>query len=270
MFGSRRLEIKSPEQIASMRESGLILAETLDVVRAAVAPGVTTADLDAVAEDHIRSRGATPNFKGYHGFPGTICASVNDVVVHGIPGDRALADGEVISVDCGCIVDGWHSDAAFTTGVGETDADVQALLDVCEEALWRGIAAVRLGGRIGDVGHAVQSYVGRHGGFGIIEDYVGHGIGSAMHLPPEVPNVGRPGKGARIVEGLAIAIEPMLVLGDTATDVLDDEWTVVTSDGRWAAHFEHSVTVNERGVVVLTAHDGGAAKLAELGVACGA
>lgn len=269
MFGSRGVELKTPDQLALMRESGLILAETLDVVRAAVAPGVTTAELDAVAEAHIRSRGATPNFKGYEGFPATICTSVNDVVVHGIPGDRVLREGDVISIDGGCIVEGWHSDSAFTMGVGEIDPQMQELLDVCEQALWRGIAAMRLGGRVGDIGQAVEGYVRSRGDLGVIDDYVGHGIGSAMHMSPDVPNVAVRWKGPKVVPGMALAIEPMLVTGGVGTRVLDDDWTVVTTDGGRAAHFEHSVTVTEAGVVVLTAHDGGAERLSALDVTCG-
>jgi methionyl aminopeptidase len=271
MFRDRHaIEIKSPEQIALMRRAGVVVGETLELLREAVRPGVTTGELDAVAEDHIRSRGATPNFLNYHGYPATICASVNDEVVHGIPGDRALVDGDIVSLDCGAIVEGWHGDAAITVGVGQVAPDVDMLIGVCEEALWRGMAAVRLGDRLTDISHAIESYVRSAGPYGIVEDYVGHGIGSAMHMPPNVPNFGRPGRGPRLVEGMALAVEPMITMGTIDTSTLDDDWTVVTDDGSWAAHFEHSFTLTPRGALVLTALDGGAARLAELGVPCAA
>jgi methionyl aminopeptidase len=268
MFRDRGLEIKSPEQIALMREAGIVVAETLALLRSAVAPGVTTKQLDELAEEHIRDRGATPNFLGYHGFPATICTSVNDEVVHGIPGDRVLAEGDLISIDCGAIVSGWHGDAAVTVPVGEVSAEHKELLRVCEESLWRGLAAATLGGRVSDISHAIESHIRAEGEYGIVEDYVGHGIGSAMHMPPNVPNYGRPGRGPRLVEGLALAVEPMITLGTIETRVLDDDWTVVTTDGSWSAHFEHSFTLTPDGALVLTAVDGGAARFAGLGVPC--
>ncbi|QNN51417.1 type I methionyl aminopeptidase [Nocardioides mesophilus] len=269
MFRERGIELKTPEQIDLMREAGLVVGVTLELVRHAVKPGMTTADLDALAEDHIRSRGAVPSFKGYHGFPGTLCVSVNDQVVHGIPGDRVIEDGDVVSIDCGAIVQGWHGDAALTVAVGEVPAEVAELIRVTEEAMWHGIAAAALGGRVGDISHAVESYVRSQGDYGILEDYVGHGIGSAMHQPPNVPNVGRPGKGPKLVRGLALAVEPMVVLGSPDTTVLEDDWTVVTDDGSWAAHAENTFTLTPDGAWVLTALDGGEAKLAELGVPFG-
>jgi methionyl aminopeptidase len=269
MFQGRGVEIKTPEQISTMRRAGLVVAETLDLVRRSARPGITTAALDALAEDHIRDREAVPSFKGYQGFPASLCLSVNDEVVHGIPGDRVLRDGDVLSVDCGAIVEGWHGDAATTLSLGETTAEVADLLAVCEDALWAGLAAVRLGGRVTDVSAAVESLVRSRGDHGIVEDYVGHGIGSAMHQPPNVPNYGRSGKGPWIVPGLALAVEPMLTLGSPATHVLDDDWTVVTADGSPAAHFEHTVTATESGVWVLTAADGGRERLAALGVPFG-
>src|SRR6478752_4603571 len=190
-FRDRGLEIKTPEQIADMRRAGLVVGQTLELLRSSVRAGISTEELDAIAEDNIRSSGATPSFKGYHGFPGSICASVNDEVVHGIPGDRVLADGDVISIDCGAIVDGWHGDAAISVAVGAVPAEVTELMRVTEEAMWRGIAAARLGGRVTDISHAVEKYVRAQGRFGIVEDYTGHGIGSAMHQPPDVPNYGR-------------------------------------------------------------------------------
>src|SRR4051794_4856421 len=196
MFRDRNaIEIKSPEQIAQMRRAGLVVGETLELLRAAVRPGVTTGELDAIAADHIRSRGATPNFLDYHGYPATICASVNDEVVHGIPGDRALAEGDIVSLDCGAIVDGWHGDAAITVGVGEVGPELVDLMRVCEESLWRGLAAVRLGDRLTDISHAIESHVRSQGAYGIVEDYVGHGIGSAMHMPPHGPKHRRPRPG---------------------------------------------------------------------------
>jgi methionyl aminopeptidase len=269
VFRERGVEIKTPEQIGVMRRAGLVVGETLELVRRTVRPGITTGELDAVAEDHIRSKGAVPSFKGYHGFPGSLCLSVNDEVVHGIPGDRVIADGDVVSIDCGAIVEGWHGDAAITVAVGEVPADVQELIRVTEEAMWRGIAAAALGGRVTDISHAVETYVRSQGGYGILEDYVGHGIGSAMHQPPNVPNYGRPGRGRKLVRGLALAVEPMVVLGSPDTRTLEDDWTVVTEDGSWAAHSENTFTLTERGTWVLTALDGGAAKLAELGVPYG-
>jgi methionyl aminopeptidase len=273
-FRDRGIEIKSRAQIDLMRPAGLLVGQTLELLRDAVRPGVTTKELDALAEDNIRSHGGVPSFLGYGypPFPGTICASVNDEVVHGIPGGRVLEEGDVISIDCGAIVEGWHGDAAITVPVGPEDAisdDVRRLLEVTEEALWRGMAAARLGGRVSDISHGVEEYVRSQGDYGILEDYVGHGIGTAMHQPPNVPNVGRPGRGPKLVEGLALAVEPMVTLGDSATDLAEDEWTVVTRDGSRAAHFEHTFTLTPNGAWVLTALDGGEARLTELGVPFG-
>lgn len=270
MFWHRGIELKSGEQIALMREAGLVVARTLQLLQSSVRAGVTTGGLDAIAEAHIRDSGATPSFKGYHGFPASICTSVNDEVVHGIPGSRKLRDGDIVSIDCGAIVSGWHGDAAVTVPVGEVPPEVSRLLEVCEEAMWRGFAAARLGGHLTDISAAIESHVRGRGDFGIVEEYVGHGIGSAMHQPPNVPNYGRPGRGPRLVRGLALAVEPMITLGQKQTSVLDDDWTVVTDDGSWSAHFEHTFTLTSDGAWVLTALDGGAARLAELGVACAA
>jgi methionyl aminopeptidase len=265
----RGVEIKSPEQVDLMRRAGLVVGQTLELLRASVRPGITTGELDSLAEDCIRTAGATPSFLGYHGFPGSICASVNDEVVHGIPGDRTLAEGDVISIDCGAIVEGWHGDAAITVAVGAVPAEVTELMRVTEQSMWRGIAAAHLGGRVTDISHAIERYVRGEGRYGILEDYTGHGIGSQMHQPPNVPNYGRPGKGPRLVEGLALAVEPMLTLGTKDTAVLGDDWTVVTEDGSWAAHYEHTFTITSTGTWVLTALDGGEAALSELGVAFG-
>jgi methionyl aminopeptidase len=267
LFKERGVEIKTPAQIERMRAAGLVVGHTLELLRTTVRAGMTTLDLDRVAEDNIRSSGATPSFKGYHGFPGSICTSVNDEVVHGIPGERVIADGDIVSIDCGAIVDGWHGDAAITVPVGRVPHEAHELMRVTKEAMWRGFAAAALGGRVTDISHAVESYVRSQGTYGILEDYVGHGIGSAMHQPPNVPNYGRPGKGSKLVEGLALAVEPMVVLGGQASRLLDDDWTVVTEDGSLAAHFEHTFTLTQRGTWILTAIDGGEAKLTELGVA---
>ena len=265
-FRDRGIEIKTPEQIDGMRRAGLVVGQTLELMRSSVRSGISTRELDAIAEDKIRSSGATPSFKGYHGFPGSICASVNDEVVHGIPGERVLAEGDVISIDCGAIVDGWHGDAAITVAVGAVPAEVTALMRATEEAMWRGIAAARLGGRVTDISHAVESHLRASGSYGILEDYVGHGIGSEMHQPPNVPNFGRPGRGPKLVEGLALAVEPMVTLGGKETVILEDDWTVVTADGAWAAHSEHTFTLTPRGAWVLTALDGGEEALGDLGV----
>ncbi|MBF4162967.1 type I methionyl aminopeptidase [Nocardioides acrostichi] len=265
----RGLEIKDAEQVRLMRRAGLVVGETLQLLRDAVRPGLSTGELDALAEDAIRGAGATPSFLGYHGFPGSICASVNDEVVHGIPGSRVLAEGDVISIDCGAIVEGWHGDAALTVAVGGVPEQVGELIEVTRESMWRGIAAAHVGARIGDISHAVESYLRAQGPYGIVEDFTGHGIGSQMHLPPNVPNVGRPGRGPRLREGLALAVEPMVTLGTHECDVLDDDWTAVTADGSWAAHWEHTFTLTPSGAWVLTALDGGEADLTRLGVPFG-
>jgi methionyl aminopeptidase len=267
----RGLEIKTPAQIDLMRVAGLLVGRTLEVLRDACVAGVTTRQLDALAEEHIRSHGGVPSFLGYGvpPFPSTICASVNEEVVHGIPGDRVLVDGDVISIDCGAIVEGWHGDAAITVGIGEIAADVAELMRVTEESLWAGMAAARLGGRVSDISHAVETTVRSQGDYGILEDYVGHGIGTQMHLPPNVPNVGRPGRGPKLVPGLALAVEPMVTLGGSETDVLEDDWTVATADGSMSAHFEHTFTLTPNGAWVLTAIDGGEERLTTLGVPYG-
>jgi methionyl aminopeptidase len=265
----RGIQIKSPEEIAAMRRAGVLVGETLELLRGSVRAGMTTGELDAIAEDRIRSGGGTPSFLGYHGFPGTICTSVNDEVVHGIPGDRVLSEGDVVSIDCGAIIDGWHGDAAVTVALGDVPDEVSELMRVTEEALWRGIAAARLGGRVSDISHAVESHVRAGGDYGILEDYTGHGIGSEMHQPPNVPNYGRAGRGPKLVRGLALAVEPMITLGTKDTVLLEDDWTVVTADGSLAAHFEHTFTLTPEGAWVLTALDGGEAMLGELGVPFG-
>jgi methionyl aminopeptidase len=267
-FGRRHaIEVKTPEQVELMRAAGLVVAGALDAVVAALRPGMTTADLDAVARAYISDHGATPSFLGYHGFPAVICTSVNEQIVHGIPGAQVIHDGDLVSIDCGAIVSGWHGDAARTVAVGAVSDAEAELLAVTEDALWQGLAAARVGARLSDIGHAVETLVASRGGYGIVEEYVGHGIGTAMHMDPSVPNYGSPGKGPTLVAGMALAIEPMVNLGSRHTRLLDDGWTVVTADGARSAHFEHTVAITDRGPWVLTAADGGAARFAALGVA---
>ena len=263
------IQIKSEAEIALMRSAGLLVGRTLEGLRAAVAPGVTTADLDAVSADSIREGGGVPSFLGYHGFPATICASVNDEIVHGIPGPRVLRDGDVISLDCGAIVDGFHGDAAITVPVGDVPPELTELIRVCEESMWRGFAAAHLGGRVSDISHAVESYIRGASDFGIVEEYGGHGIGTEMHQEPHLLNYGRPGRGPKLERGLALAVEPMVTLGSKYAEVCEDGWTVITEDRSWSAHFEHSFTLTPDGAWILTALDGGKAKLAELGVPYG-
>ncbi len=261
---SLQIEIKTPEQFGLMREAGLVVARALEVAAAAVRPGVSTAELDALAEAEIRGAGAVPSFTGYHGYPATLCTSVNNEIVHGIPrADRTLAEGDIISIDCGAILDGWHGDAAVTVGVGAVAAEHAALLQACEEAMWQGITQARPGQRLGDIGHAVEASVARSGRYGVVEEYTGHGIGTEMHMDPPVPNYGRAGRGPRLRAGMALAIEPMVTLGDPETVLLSDGWTVITADGSWAAHFEHTVAITPDGPWVLTAPDGGRSRLGD-------
>jgi methionyl aminopeptidase len=256
MFPRRRrspIEVKTPAQLDLMRVAGLVVARTLATLADAVAPGITTAELDKLAEGSIRDLGGVPSFLGYQGYPATICTSVNNEVVHAIPApDRVLRDGDLISIDCGAIVDGWHGDAALTVGIGTITDEHARLVAACERALRAGIAAVRPGGRLGDISHAVEQ---ASDGYGMVIGYTGHGIGTEMHMDPAVPNYGRPGRGPRLVPGMALAIEPMLTLGTGETDVLADDWTVITADGSWAAHFEHTIAITPEGPKVLTSLD---------------
>lgn len=233
------------------------MAEALAESAAAVAPGVTTGELDRIAAAVIRDRGALPAFLGYFGYPATLCVSVNDEIVHGIPGERVLRDGDLVSIDCGAVVEGWFGDAAVTAFAGEPSAAAAELSAVTRTALWAGIAATVPGATVGDVGHAIESSVRAAGDYGIVTGYTGHGIGSAMHMDPNVPNTGTPGRGRALERGMAIAIEPMITLGGRASTELDDGWTVVTKDGALAAHWEHTVAVTAAGPWVLTAVDGG-------------
>ena len=267
------IQIKTEDEIALMREAGLVVGHTLEKLKAAVTPGMSTADLDAIAEEAIRGEGAIPSFKGYRGFPACICTSINSEIVHGIPSKKAvIRDGDVVSIDCGAIVEGYHGDAAVTVPVGEVAPELLELLRVTEESLWRGMAAARLGGRLIDISRAVEATIraARHptgGQWGIVEEYVGHGIGTEMHQDPQVYNyVGRRmPRGPELVKGLALAVEPMVNLGTRETRVLEDGWTVVTEDGKPSAHFEHTFTLTEAGPWVLTAIDGGQSRLQELG-----
>lgn len=265
---ARHIELKTPAQLATMHQAGLILHKGLDAVVAAAQPGVTTNDLDQVFRDVLTEHGATSNFLGYHGFPATICASVNDEVVHGIPGDRVLEDGDIISVDAGAVIDGWHSDSARTVLVGAVEPADQRLSEITEAAMWAGIAAFAKAKHVGEIGNAIEDYVrAQHGEpLGILEDYVGHGIGSAMHQAPDVFNYRSGMRGPRIKAGMVLAIEPMLVRGGIETRTLDDDWTVVTVDGSNASQWEHSVARHKEGIWVITAPDGGAAGLAPFGV----
>ena len=242
---------KSKDQLATMRRAGRVVAEMHADVRDAIRPGVTTADLDKVARAVLERRGARSNFLGYHGFPAVICTSPNDVIVHGIPGDYRLKDGDIISIDCGAIIDGWHGDAAFTTGVGEISADAARLIEATEASLHAGIAAMVEGNRISDIGHNVQK-VAEAAGFSVVREYVGHAIGTAMHEKPEVPNYGDPGKGPKLKPGMVFAVEPMVNAGSPRTKLMDDGWTVKTADGRLSAHAEHTIAITDDGPVIFT------------------
>jgi methionyl aminopeptidase len=246
--------LKSPDEVAKMRVAGGIVAETIETVLAAVQPGVSTADLDVVAEAFIRERKATPSFKGYRGFPASICASLNEEVVHGIPSPkRILKEGDVLSLDFGAIWDGYHADSAVTVFVGEpASAEAEKLVRVTEEALEAGISQIRPGSRLSDISHAVQQVV-EGAGFSVVREYVGHGIGRSLHEDPQIPNYGLPDRGPELRPGLVVAVEPMVTMGDWKTRVLADDWTVVTADGSLAAHFEHTIAVTEDGLEVLTA-----------------
>jgi len=261
------IQIKTLDQLKLMRKAGLVVASALDLMRQAIAPGVTTLDLDAIAVEHLKKNNATPSFLNYHGYPNVICASVNHEVVHGIPNARPMVIGDVISIDFGAIVDGWHGDAAISLGVGEVDPADQKLMDVCEESMWRGIGAAKVGGHLTDISHAVESYILSQGKYGILREYGGHGIGTEMHQEPHLLNYGSPGGGPELQAGLALAVEPMITRGTEKMKVLSDEWTVVSSDSSNGAHFEHSFALLSDGKpFVLTAPDGGRERLGALGV----
>jgi methionyl aminopeptidase len=248
------IQIKAPAQIERMHAAGQVVARTLAALTDAVRPGITTADLDAIAEREIRGAGAVPSFLGYFGYPGSICTSVNEQVVHGIPSEgQRLRAGDIISIDCGAILDGWHGDAAISLGVGEIDPADQALLDACEASMWAGIAEAVPGRHLSDISNAVEQSVRASGNYGLIREYTGHGIGTEMHMEPAVRNYGPPGQGPRLRTGMALAIEPMITRGGRHVAELDDGWTVVSVDGSRAAHFEHTVAIIPGGPWVLTA-----------------
>jgi methionyl aminopeptidase len=261
------IEIKDLDQLRSMRKAGLVVAETLKLIREQAQIGMTTLDLNDLAISNLAKHGATSSFLGYHGFPAVICASVNEEVVHGIPNKRKLISGDLLSIDFGAIIEGWHGDAAISFGLGEVDPADQKLMDVCEESLWRGIAAGKKGGKLTDISAAVEGYINSQGKYGILREYGGHGIGSAMHQEPHILNFGPAGNGPELTVGMALAIEPMITRGNEKTKVLGDDWTVVASDSSKGAHFEHTYAITPDGkVFVLTAEDGGKQKLGQLGV----
>ncbi len=248
---TRAIQLKTPRQLRIMRQAGKIVAEVLALLGEHIVPGATTAELDALADAEIKKRGAVPSFKGYHGFPCTICASVNEQIVHGIPGEYRLEEGDILSIDVGAIYKGWHGDAAVTHAVGPASAEAVRVMGATREALHRGIAAAVPDNHLGDIGFAIQSWVEAQG-LAVIRDFVGHGIGKVMHEAPQVPNFGEAGAGVRLQPGMTIAIEPMVSVGDWHVKVLDDGWTAVTADGSLSAHYEHSIAITSNGPEILT------------------
>jgi methionyl aminopeptidase len=249
------ITIKNRDDFEKMAVAGRVVADAHLAIREAVRPGAGLLHLDEIAEKVIRSAGCTPSFLGYHGYPASICASPNDVIVHGIPNDRRLEEGDILSVDVGAIFEGYHGDAAFTMAVGDVAPEARRLIDVTEEGMWAGIATIRPGTRIGDIGAAVEA-VGEREGYGVVREYVGHGIGRQMHEEPQIPNYGRAGKGMKLRTGMAVCIEPMFNLGGWETTVDDDQWTVRTADGSLSAHWEHTICLTPDGVVVTTLREG--------------
>ena len=243
--------IKNHKEIDLMRSAGKIVAETLLVVEEKVRPGITTAELDRIAEEFITKHGAKPSFKGLYGFPASLCISVNEQVVHGIPGGYVLKDGDIISVDCGANINGFHGDAARTFGVGNISKEAEKLINVTKESFFRGIEYAKVGNRLTDISHEIQSYV-EASGFSVVRDFVRHGIGRVVHEDPDVPNYGRPGRGPKLVEGMALAIEPMVNVGNYKVKTLNDDWTVVTSDGSLSAHYENTIVILPDGPEILT------------------
>ena len=242
---------KSPSELEKMRAANALVAEVLRELRSLAGPGVTTQDLDVVAEAKVREVGAVPAFKGYQGYPATLCASINDAIVHGIPSTRPLAEGDIVSLDMGVVLDGFYGDSALTVGIGSISEQAATLLRVTQEALDRAIDRTRVGGRVSDLGDAVQRHVEANG-FSVVREFVGHGIGTQLHEEPQIPNYGEPGRGPRLLEGMVLAIEPMVSAGAPGMRVLDDGWTAVTRDGSLSAHFEHSVAVTKEGPVILS------------------
>lgn len=249
------IELKSAKEIGIIRESGRITGRTLQMLETAVQPGMTTLELDRMAEDFIRKNGAVPAFKGYRGFPRTVCISVNNEVVHGIPGSRKLKEGDIVSLDMGVILKGWYSDAALTVAVGGIAVDARRLMDITKESLSRGIEKCVAGNRLHDISHAVQAHVEEHG-YAVVRDLVGHGIGRKLHEEPQVPNYGKPGHGPRLQAGMVLAIEPMVNVGTYKVVLQPDEWTIVTEDGSLSAHYEHTVAITDNGPMILTLPEG--------------
>jgi len=261
------IQIKTLDDLKIMRRAGLVVAQIHQAIREVIKAGMTTDALDVIAAAVIKRSGARSNFLNYHGFPSTICVSINHEIVHGIPGAKLINDGDLVSVDCGAIVDGWHGDAAFSIGIGTVDPADQKLMDVCEESMWRGIAAGKSGTKLTDIGYAIEQYTNSQGKYGILREYGGHGIGTEMHQEPHVLNFGKAGQGPEIVPGLVLAIEPMITRGSGRTKVLNDNWTVVSEDKSRGAHFEHTYAICPDGKpFVLTAIDGGRSQLSRLGV----
>ena len=237
---------KTPDEVSLMAKASHVVAEVLELLKEKVAPGITTDDLDRMAEEAIRVRGAIPAFKGYRNYPKTLCASVNEQVVHGIPSKRRLKEGDIIGLDLGAIVSGFYGDSAVTVPVGVASSEALRLIQVTEESMYRGIAKAVVGNRLSDVSHAVQTHV-EQAGFAVVTEFVGHGIGRQLHEEPQVPNYGRPGQGPRLQAGMVLAIEPMVNMGSSAIRILEDRWTAVTHDGRWSAHFEHTIAIQPNG-----------------------
>ncbi|ASY23448.1 methionyl aminopeptidase [Candidatus Nanopelagicus abundans] len=261
------IELKNLDQLKSMRKAGLVVADTLQLLKQSAQVGMTTLELNEIAVGNLSKHSAKSSFLGYHGFPAVICASVNEEVVHGIPNKRKLISGDVLSIDFGAIIDDWHGDAAISFGLGEVDPADQKLMDVCEESMWRGIAAGKKGGKLTDISAAIESYINSQGKYGILREYGGHGIGSAMHQEPHILNFGPAGNGPELVPGMALALEPMITRGNERTKVLSDDWTVVSQDSSKGAHFEHTYTIAPDGkAFVLTSLDGGKEQLARLGI----
>ena len=243
--------IKNNKEIALMREAGKLVGETLLLIEEKVRPGITTAELDRIAEEFITKHGAKPSFKGLYGFPASLCISVNEQVVHGIPGGYVLKDGDIISVDCGANINGFHGDAARTFGVGNISEEANKLINVTKESFFKGIEYAKVGNRLTDISHGIQSYV-EASGFSVVRDFVGHGIGRVVHEDPDIPNYGQPGRGPKLVEGMALAIEPMVNVGSYKVKTLKDDWTVVTSDGSLSAHYENTIVILPDGPEILT------------------
>lgn len=245
------ITLKNDREIEYMRQAGKVVGETLAILQESIKPGITTGELDRIAEEYIRSRNAIPSFKGYCGFPASICASINNEVVHGIPDERALREGDIISIDCGAILNGYHGDAARTFAVGQSSKEAENLIKVTKESFFKGIEKAIVGNRLSDISSAIQQYAEGQG-YSVVRDYVGHGIGTEMHEEPEVPNFGRPDRGPKLVEGMVLAIEPMINIGEFHVKVQSNGWTVVTKDGTLSAHYENTVAILNNGPEILT------------------